>query len=103
MMKKKGVRTQNKGVKRQRKMMKRNGGESQSLKATTRTRARIGMNLIMSKKNEDDSTEELKICCLFITPHEPRGMKEKDNKKKEEDLAFLIGPRLDGIVRAKDG
>ncbi len=29
-------------------------------------------------------------------------MQEKDNKKRGEDLAFLIGPRLDGIVRTKD-
>ncbi len=45
MMKKKGARTENKDVKRQRKMMKRNGGESQSLKAMTQTRASFGMNL----------------------------------------------------------
>ena len=50
MTKKKGERTQNKDVKRQRKMMKRNGGESQSLKATTQTRVRIGLNLIVKTK-----------------------------------------------------
>ena len=54
-------------------------------------------------EGDDDSTEELKICCLFVTPREPSGMKEKDNKEWEEDLAFLIGPRLDWIVRTKDG
>ena len=49
---------------------------------------------------DNDSTKELKICCLFITRREdqPRGLKEKDNMKKEENLAFLLGPRLDGIV-----
>ncbi len=45
------------------------------------------------------------VCCLFITPRgdQPRGNNEKDNKKREEDLAFLIGPRIDGIVQTKDG
>ena len=50
MMKKKGARTENKGVKRQREMMKKNGGESQSLRATTQMRVRIGLNLIMATK-----------------------------------------------------
>ena len=56
-------------------------------------------------EGDDDSTEELKICCLFITPRDdqPKGRREKDNKKREENLAFLIGPRIDGIVRTKDG
>ena len=28
---------------------------------------------------------------------------EKENKRREENLAFLIGPRLDGIIQIKDG
>ena len=56
-------------------------------------------------EEDDDSTEELKICCLSIHPREdkPTGMEEKEYKKMEEDLAFLIGPRRHGIVRTKDG
>ena len=50
-------------------------------------------------EEDDDSHSNLHILC--VTLH--KGKNEQENKMSEESLAFLLGPRRDGIIRRKDG